>query len=103
VLLDRAPEAVTRADLGALWSLAAKIGEHVRRIDGRFALRADPTDAASVLADRIADQLVTDPDARQELLETLEVGRRIELLRAQLARLHLALLATERPGARTLH
>ena len=104
VLVDRQPvKGVSRADLGAVWSLATQVGQQVQLIDGRFVLRATPTDEPSVLSDRIADQLVTEPDARQQLLETLEVDRRVELVRAHLARLHLALLATDRADHRTLH
>jgi hypothetical protein len=103
-LPDRLPDAgVTRADLGALWSLATQVAQEVHRVDAKFALRAVPGDDASTLCDRIADQFVTDPDARQELLETQNVARRIELLRATLARLHLALLATDGSQPRTLH
>ena len=104
VLGDQEPDGgIARAELGALWSLAAQIGQHVRRIDGRFTLQASPTDEASALADRIADQLVTDPDIRQQILETLAVDRRVELVRSHLARLHLALLASESTETRTLH
>lgn len=104
VLVDRAPAGgVKRADLGAVWSLATQVAQQVHRIDAHFVLRAAPTDEAAILADRIADQLVTDPDARQQLLETLELDRRIELLRTHLARLHLALLASDGAQTRTLH
>ena len=104
LLGDRHPDGgVKRAELGALWSLASQIGQQVQRIDGRFSLRATPTDPPAILADRIADQLVTEPDVRQQLLETLDVEKRVELVRVHLARLHLALLATEGASARTLH
>lgn len=105
VLRDRDPQTgVSRADLAALWSLASQIGRHIHRIDDSFVLHAESTDSPSTLADRIANQLVTDPDTRQQLLEALEVDRRVELMRAHLAHLHLALLATEDTrGVRTLH
>lgn len=104
VLVDRPPEGgVKRADLGAVWSLATQVAQEVHRIDAQFVLRAAPTDEASILSDRIADQLVTEPDARQQLLETLDLDHRIELLRTHLARLHLALLATDGVQTRTLH
>jgi Lon protease-like protein len=104
LLLDRSPvEGVPRSDLGALWSLASQIAREIQHVDAGFTLRVSPSDTASVLIDRIADQLVTEPDMRQKLLETLDLPRRAELARAQIARLHLALLATAQADTRVLH
>jgi Lon protease-like protein len=107
---------VGSAELLSLLSLATQVVQCVREADADFQLIAsdeDPQQDPSRFIDRIADQLVPDADARQQALETLDVRERLQLVRARVAHLHLALLASDRDdggggsgggaGGRVLH
>ncbi len=100
VLHDAMPAAGLRsAELGALRSLATQVVQCVQKNDPAFRLLAtveeQQNDPARFI-DKVADQLVPDPDARQQILETLDVATRLQRVSAALAQLHLALLASDR-------
>lgn len=105
VLQDRAPQAgVSSTDISALLSLATRVATLVKRALPGFEMQADRDDGPGLLSDRLADQFVLDPVARQGLLETLDVGQRVRALTAQLAHLHMALSSpTDADGSPTLH
>ncbi|HEX7478735.1 MAG TPA: LON peptidase substrate-binding domain-containing protein [Polyangiales bacterium] len=105
VLRERVPKnGVDALALSELFLLATRISSIVQRALPGFVLQATPGDAAPLMADKIADQLVLDPEARQDLLETLDVSARIRTLAAHLAHLHMALAAaTPTEGTPTLH
>jgi Lon protease-like protein len=105
VLHERAPAGgVKNSDLSALLSLATRVATLVKRALPGFAMQADHDDTPSLLSDRIADQFVLDPAARQDLLEMLDVEQRIRAVTSQLAHLHMALsTSSESDGSPTLH
>lgn len=104
VLHDRTPKAgVDGADVAALVSLATRIGVLVKRELPGFALQTSESDPPSLLTNRIADQLVLDPQARQDLLETLDVAARVRTLTTHLAKLYAALSASSENPPPTLH
>jgi ATP-dependent Lon protease len=104
-LEERAPEGgVSSSEVSALLSIATRVASVVKRALPGFVMQAEQDDSPAVLSDRIADQFVLDPAARQDLLETLDIGRRIRSLTLQLAQLHLALSSNDNQGgAPTLH
>jgi uncharacterized protein len=76
----------------------------VKRALPGFVMQAESDDTPSLLSDRIADQFVLDPAARQDLLETLDIEQRIRTVTSQLAHLHMALsTSSEADGSPTLH
>jgi Lon protease-like protein len=96
-------DGVRNSEISALLSLATRIASIVQRALPGFSLQATEEDSPGMLSDRLADQFVLDPAARQDLLETLDVSTRIRSLTLQLAQLHLALCATDSGGSPTLH
>src|SRR6185312_2610436 len=105
VLREHAPEGgVKSSDVSALLSLATRVATLVKRALPGFVMQADREDTPGLLSDRIADQFVLDPAARQDLLETLDVEQRIRAVTSQLAHLHMALsTSNETDGSPTLH
>lgn len=103
VLRERTPEPVNHDELSAVLSLASNITNLVRRALPGFELQTTSDDGPGLLSDRIADQFVLDPQARQDLLETLDVGIRLRTLTTHLAQLHMALCSTPSSGSQTLH
>jgi Lon protease-like protein len=104
VLRERSPKGgVKQSEVSALLSLATRVATLVKRALPGFVMQAEHDDAPALLSDRIADQFVLDPAARQDLLETLDVSMRIRSLTLQLAQLHLALSSTDESGSPTLH
>jgi Lon protease-like protein len=103
VLRERTPEPVNRDELSAVMSLASNITGIVRRALPGFVLQTTSEDGPGLLSDRIADQFVLDPQARQDLLETLDVGVRLRTLTTHLAQLHMALCSSANGGSETLH
>lgn len=104
VLSDRVPKTGVDADeLSSLLSLAKRISNIVQRALPGFALQATSADAPALMTDRIADQLVLDPAARQDLLETLDVAARVRTLTGHLAQLHTALSSPSSEAPPTLH
>jgi Lon protease-like protein len=103
VLPERTPDPLNDDELAAVVSLASNITSIVRRALPGFALQTTSEDGPGLLSDRIADQFVLDPLARQDLLETLDIGARLRTLTTHLAQLHMALCSTGGSGSQTLH
>jgi Lon protease-like protein len=104
VLRERTPkDGVRGSEINALLSLATRIASIVQRALPGFSLQATEDDSPAMLSDRLADQFVLDPAARQDLLETLDVSARVRSLTLQLAQLHLALCSSDNSGSPTLH
>ncbi len=107
VLADRLPpRGVPRAELATLLTLAAQVVQLAARANPgtRIGLFASDKDAPALMLDKLADQFVADPEARQQLLETLDVAERLDLLKQSIAALHVALLSADPgQGPRTLH
>jgi Lon protease-like protein len=105
LLHEHAPESgIKSSDVSALLSLATRVATLVKRALPGFVMQADREDTPSLLSDRIADQFVLDPAARQDLLETLDIEQRIRTVTSQLAHLHMALTTSnESDGSPTLH
>lgn len=103
LLRERAPKSgISQQEVSALLSIATRVATIVKRALPGFVMQADHDDTPALLSDRIADQFVLDPIARQDLLETLDVSLRIRSLTLQLAQLHLALSSNDE-GSPTLH
>jgi Lon protease-like protein len=105
VLHEHTPQGgVKTSDISALLSLATRVATLVKRALPGFVMQAESDDTPSLLSDRIADQFVLDPAARQDLLETLDIEQRIRTVTSQLAHLHIALSTSSEPeGSPTLH
>jgi uncharacterized protein len=107
LLPDRLPpRGVPRTELTTLLTLAAQVIDLASRANSgaRAPLFASERDAPPLLLDKLADQFVADPEARQQLLETFDVGERLDLLKQSIAGLHVALLSADpHNGPRTLH
>jgi Lon protease-like protein len=91
---------VSDADRSALVSLAARFSDIARKLNPRFSVAIPAQATASELSDFVAAHFVLHPDARQALLETLDVGARvshlIDILSSQVA-------YSSRPKEMTLH
>jgi Lon protease-like protein len=85
------------SDVRALLACAAPVVAAVRREHPTFDLEVDADDAPGVVADRTADRLVADVTLRQRLIETLDVGERIEVVTEAVGEL-MAMLARRRQG-----
>lgn len=107
VLAESLPDGGLPAlEVSTLLTLASQIVEIVRRENptARVGLIASLDDEPSRMLDKLADQLVADAEARQRLLETLDVGARLQELKRCIAELHLSLASTGATnGERTLH
>jgi Lon protease-like protein len=86
-LLDgkRGNERVARDTMTTLMSTASLVGAVVRRTHPDFSLGVQPDDPPHHVADTLADRLLADADARQDLLETLDVPERIKKLTSYVA------------------
>jgi Lon protease-like protein len=78
-------ERVAREALTTLVSTASLVGTAVRRSHPDFSLGVQPDDPPHQVADTLADRLLADPDARQDVLETLDVPERIRKLTGYVA------------------
>jgi Lon protease-like protein len=101
VLHERVPDPVDPREFSAVLSLATSISAIVKRAAPNFTLQTSGDDDPGLLSDRLADQFVLDPEARQDLLETLDVSARLRALTMHLAQLHMALAAGSDGG--TVH
>lgn len=86
LLEDRTPDAV-RQLLPSVMATAASVASLVRETYPDFSLGLDDNPAPGLLADRIADRLVTETDARQRLLEAQDVKVRMAHLVDELVEL----------------
>jgi Lon protease-like protein len=73
------PESL-RSEIATLLSAVSPIVAHVRKSDERFSLGVEPGMPPGRVADVVAHRLVTEPEARQRILEAIEVGERLALV-----------------------
>lgn len=76
---------VSRDALTTLLSTASLVATVVRKQHADFSLGIAPDDPPHQIADTLADRLLADPEARQEVLETLDVPTRIHKLTGHIA------------------
>jgi uncharacterized protein len=92
--LRRGSERCSRDSITTLISTASQVAALVRRAHPDFSLGMQPDDAPHHVADTLADRLLADPDARQDVLETLDVAERVKKVTSYVASL-LAELESE--------
>jgi len=88
---------VSRDALTTLLSTASLVAAVVRKAHPDFALGIQSDDPPSQVADTLADRLLADPLARQDVLETLDVSERVRKVTEYVATLLGQLEG--RPGA----
>lgn len=99
-LVDRTPHPERIAEqIPAVLSLASTVVALVRERYPEFSLGVDGHSHPSVIADRIADRLVSSPEGRQRLLEALDVKVRLALARDALLEVLTKLRAEGHGGA----
>ena len=81
----RGAERVSRDAITTLLSTASLVGAAVRRRHPDFNLGVQPDDPPHQIADTLADRLLADPAARQDVLETADVPERIVKLTGYVA------------------
>lgn len=81
----RGTERVTRDAMTTLISTASLVAGMVRKQHPDFNLGVQADDPPHQVADTLADRLLADPDARQDILETLDVPERIKRLTGHVA------------------
>ncbi len=81
----RGHDRVTRDAMTTLLSTASLVAALVRRQHPDFSLGVQPDDPPQQVADTLADRLLADPAARQDILETLDVGERVKRLTGYVA------------------
>jgi Lon protease-like protein len=85
VLADRDAGSVASVDVTAMVTCASRIAAVVHREHPEFSLEIEALDGPGSIADRLTDRLIADPDARQKILETLDVGKRVQLVTEEVA------------------
>jgi Lon protease-like protein len=92
-------------DISTLLTLASQIVEIVQRENpvARIQLLASLDDEPARMLDKLADQFVADAEARQRLLETLDIGTRLQELKRCIAELHLSVVSATNNNERILH
>jgi ATP-dependent Lon protease len=98
----RGTERVTRDALTTLLSTASLVASLVRRQHPDFNLGVAPDDPPYQIADTLADRLLADPAARQDVLETLDVSERIRRLTGYVATVLGHMEAPTSPGRGTV-
>jgi ATP-dependent Lon protease len=83
---------VPSADLAALLGAATNFAHEVRKRDRSFAFDLPSNVAPGTAADLCAHHLVIDVEARQRVLEELDVANRVRIVTAELAAQHTALV-----------
>ncbi len=81
----RHADRVTRDAVTTLLSTASLVGAAVRKRHPDFSLGVQPDDPPHQIADTLADRLLADPAARQEVLAPLDVPERIVKLTGYIA------------------
>lgn len=82
----------------AMMACATRVAAEVRERQTDFVLQVSNDLPPARAADVIADQLVVSPEARQQILETTEVGRRVALVTEHLAALLAQLSEAHAPS-----
>jgi ATP-dependent Lon protease len=92
-------------EVSTLLTLASQIVEIVQRENplARIQLLASLDDEPARMLDKLADQFVADPETRQRLLETLDIGARLQELKRAVAEMHLSLVSATPNDERILH
>jgi Lon protease-like protein len=96
----RGSERVSRDALTTLMSTASLVATAVRRRHPDFSLGIAQDDPPHQIADTLADRLLAEPEARQDLLETLDVCERIKKLTSYVATLLGQMEIPTSPGSR---
>lgn len=101
-LIVRSPESNPVAGLPTMLAMVGRVAQLLKGKYPGFEL-ALPDDAElPVLVDSVADQLLVDPEARQQALELVDLGARYSFVLDQLTQLHLE-LSRGTSGGETLH
>jgi ATP-dependent Lon protease len=95
-LITPPPGEAAPAAVSSLVSTATAFAARVRERDPRFEFPMPKDADTSTLADLCAQHLILDPDERQAVLETLEIGARVRRVTEVLAVQRLALSSDRR-------
>jgi Lon protease-like protein len=90
--------AATAADMLAMMACATRVAAKVRERQPDFALQVSNDLTPARAADVIADQLVVSPEARQQILETVDIKRRVSLVTEHVAALLAQLSEAHAPS-----
>jgi Lon protease-like protein len=85
--LRRSSERCSRDAITTLVSTASRVAALVRRAHPDFSLGVQPDDEPHHVADTLADRLLADAEARQDVLETLDVAERVKKVTGHVASL----------------
>ena len=88
----------TSTDVMAMMACATRVAAKVRERQPDFALQVSTELAPARAADVIADQLVVSPDERQQILETVDVEKRVGLVTQSVASLLAQLSESHAPS-----
>ena len=93
VVLPDGPAAIAhRAQATSLLALAAQVAARIRQERPDFELPLSGTLSPARVADVLASMLVLEPERRQEILETLDVGRRLAIVNEEAVELFARLV-----------
>ena len=96
MLQDRAPDADLVGTMKvALLSTVADLIEKVKHRNPRFSMRIPDDIPPSLLADQLADALISEPAERQRILEQLDVKVRLALVQDAVASQILRITGTK--------
>ena len=98
----RGAERPSKEALTTLLSTASLVATAVRKQHADFSLGIAPDDPPHQIADTLADRLLADPEARQDILETLDIPLRIQKLTGHIASVLGQLEAQAHSGRGTL-
>lgn len=90
--------AATASDVMAMMACATRVAAKVRERQPDFALQTSAELSPARAADVIADQLVVSPDERQRILETVDIGERVNLVTHSVASLMAQLSEAHAPS-----
>lgn len=74
-------------DVSSLLALTTQLVTVLRQEHPDLSLGVDSEERPGVIADLLADRCVADPDTRQKILETLDVGTRVDMVAHEVAEL----------------
>lgn len=90
--------AASASDMMAMMACATRVAAKVRERQPDFSLQVSAELAPARAADVVADQLVVSPDERQEILEALDVRKRVALVTESIASLLAQLTEAHAPS-----